>query len=120
MNKSLPARIAASDEAWDEGALGRDAAHAKRVAISPAHRAKLDAKMELEPISIRLPKQLLADLKAIAGHNGLGYQPLIRQVLTRFAHAELKSYARDAMAAARQREVEPPAPAPEPKARKAA
>jgi hypothetical protein len=130
MSKSLPAKIAASDEAWDEGTLGRDGAYAKRVPISPEHRAKLDAKMDLEPISIRLPKQLLADLKAIAAQNGLGYQPLVRQVLTRFATAELKAYARDALASQRAatalqageavQSVQAPAPEPAPKARRAA
>jgi predicted DNA binding CopG/RHH family protein len=111
MTKSLPAKIASSDEAWEEGALGRDGSHAKRVAITPAHRAKLDEKMDLQPISIRLPVDLLVDLKDIAKMNGLGYQPLIRQVLTRFAHAELKSYAREAMSKARQAAAtEPPMP----------
>ena len=98
MSKSQTTKIASTHEAWDEGDLGRDAAYAKRVTISPIQRAKLDDKLGLQPISIRLPKELLDDLKSIARLNGLGYQPLIRQVLTRFAHSELKALARDSLA----------------------
>jgi hypothetical protein len=36
----------------------------------------------------RVEKSLIEDLKAIARINGLGYQPLMRQILTRFAEAE--------------------------------
>lgn len=99
MNELALPKNVASDDAWDEGSLGRDPAYAKRVPISAAHRAKLDEKLHLQAISIRLPDALLADLKAIAKVNGLGYQPLIRQVLTRFAHAELKAFAREALGA---------------------
>lgn len=97
-NPTLP-KVFTSDEAWDDGSLGRDAAHAKKITISASHRAKLESKMNLQAISIRLPEELLADLKAIANVNGLGYQPLIRQILTRFAHAELKAIAREALGA---------------------
>jgi predicted DNA binding CopG/RHH family protein len=97
-NPALP-KVVSSDEAWDDGSLGRDATYAKKVTISASHRAKLESKLNLQAISIRLPEELLADLKAIANMNGLGYQPLIRQILTRFAHAELKAVAREAMGA---------------------
>ncbi|MBC8950174.1 BrnA antitoxin family protein [Xenorhabdus sp. TS4] len=46
--------------------------------------------LDLQPISIRLNKSLIEDLKMIADLNGLGYQPLIRQVLNRFANSEKK------------------------------
>jgi hypothetical protein len=39
-------------------------------------------------ISIRLPVQLIEQLKVIAQHSGIGYQPLMRDVLSRFARGE--------------------------------
>lgn len=51
----------------------------------------LDDALDLQPISIRLQRDLIDNLKALARLNGLGYQPLIRQVLTRWVDCELKS-----------------------------
>jgi CopG antitoxin of type II toxin-antitoxin system len=101
MSKVAPPKLPGTDEAWEQGELGRDAAHAQRIDLNDDARARLDQQLNLQPISIRLPVELLDDLKAIAKKNGLGYQPLIRQVLTRFAGSELKSYAREALAAER-------------------
>jgi hypothetical protein len=44
----------------------------------------------MQLISILLQKKLVADLKRVTGHYGLGYQPLIRHLLNRFVNAELK------------------------------
>lgn len=83
---------AASDEAWEEGLLGRSEAHVK--VSDPASALDLERELnealELQPISIRLNKSLIEDLKMIAELAGLGYQPLIRQVLTRFTDCEKK------------------------------
>ncbi len=46
-----------------------------------------------------LQKSLIEDLKHIATLNGIGYQPLIRQILTRFADAEKKRILREAATA---------------------
>lgn len=54
----------------------------------------VDESLAMQMISIRLPKRLLDDLKLIAKKEGLGYQPLMRRVLTRFASAELRAMAR--------------------------
>lgn len=45
----------------------------------------LDDDLGLEPISIRLQKTLVAKLKIMAKEEGLGYQPYIRQILTKHA-----------------------------------
>ena len=37
-----------------------------------------------------MPKELVQDLKDLAKLNGLGYQPLIKQILKRFVNAEKK------------------------------
>jgi predicted DNA binding CopG/RHH family protein len=84
-------RIESTDEAWEDGTLGRSQEHARRVARP--HDEQLDEGLGLQMISIRLPKTLIEELKAIGQSQGLGYQPLVRQVLTRFAHSELKRIA---------------------------
>lgn len=81
-------KIQGTEEAWDSGALGADEAH---IALAPDDEHLIDEAMELHPISIRLQKGLLENLKAIAQLNGIGYQPLVRQVLTRFVECELKN-----------------------------
>ncbi|WP_186307877.1 hypothetical protein [Paraburkholderia sp. BCC1884] len=81
-------RIPASDEAWDEGLLGREE---QFVAVDEGQDfADLDAGLDLQLISIRLSKSLIDDFKAIAQIHGLGYQPLMRQALHRFAEGEKK------------------------------
>ncbi|MEI2263758.1 hypothetical protein [Erwinia sp. CGal63] len=84
--------VSASDEAWENGELGRSEAHAEISALSDdaEFESKINEALELQPISIRLNKSLIEDLKMIAELAGLGYQPLIRQVLTRFTDCEKK------------------------------
>ena len=73
---------------WDSGKLGEDEAH---VVVSSAEEQKaVDDALGLQMISIRLQKTLLRDLKTIADHHGIGYQPMIRDLLNRFARSELK------------------------------
>lgn len=82
------AKIEGTAEAWDSEALGADEAHVK---VAPEQlEAEIDAALDLHPISIRLQRSLLDNLKALAHINGIGYQPLIRQVLTRWVDCELK------------------------------
>jgi hypothetical protein len=75
------------EEPWESGALGRDAAHVVR---APADlKEQIDEALGLQMISIRLQRELIAELKAIAAYRGIGYQPLIRDVLRRFTRSEL-------------------------------
>lgn len=85
---STAAKIAGTEEAWETELLGADEAHVK---VAPDQQAEIDAALELHPISIRLQKGLLENLKALAQLNGIGYQPLVRQILTRFVDCEMKS-----------------------------
>lgn len=72
----------------DYDSVGESDAHA---AVAPAElSASIDDALGLQPISIRLQRDLVDNLKALAKLNGLGYQPLIRQVLTRWVDCELK------------------------------
>lgn len=79
----------AQDECpWESGALGRDEAH---VAVLDANASReTDDATGLQMISIRLDKSLLRDLKEIAALHGIGYQPMVRDLLHRFATAEIK------------------------------
>ncbi|HTN32302.1 MAG TPA: hypothetical protein VL178_15955 [Pseudomonas sp.] len=74
-------------EMWEDGRLGQDANHA---AVAPGSKQEVDDALGLQLISIRLQKQLLCDLKKIAEFHGVGYQPMIRDLLNRFAQVEIK------------------------------
>lgn len=84
-------KIIGTAEAWENGELGLDSAHA---VLAPANSAQLiDDALGMQMISIRLPKELIEEFKVIAQVNKLGYQPLMRDALKRFAEAELKKMA---------------------------
>ena len=75
-----------SDEAWDNRELGATESFVRKA--SPEHEKSLDDKLDLQIISIRLQKNLIEDLKELAGEDGLGYQPYIRQILTHHVRNE--------------------------------
>lgn len=85
-----------TEEAWEEGKLGRDDAFVQTgdVAVDEA----IDDAIGLQPISIRLERSLIEDFKMIAQLHGLGYQPLMRQALKRFAECEKKRLLRELVA----------------------
>ena len=70
-----------SEEAWENGELGQSEAFVRKV---PRKRARsIDEDLGLQMISIRLQKKLVEQLKELADADGIGYQPFIRQLLTR-------------------------------------
>jgi|SRR5699024_4023308 len=71
---------------WESGELGMSA---ESVQVSTDSDA-LDEALGMKPISIRLEKRLIENLKRIASHHNIGYQPMVRDLLNRFATAELK------------------------------
>ncbi|MCO4320368.1 CopG family antitoxin [Aliidiomarina quisquiliarum] len=77
-------------EKWENRELGASEEHVEAVDFSQVIEDTLNAATRMKPISIRLEEELLEQLKFIASHHGLGYQPLIRQLLKRFVKAELK------------------------------
>lgn len=85
-------KIESTIEAWDSRELGCDEAHVETVEIS---EEIINESLALQMISIRLQKTLIEDLKMIGQLNGIGYQPLIRQVLKRFADSEKKQLLRE-------------------------
>ncbi len=70
-------------ELWESKQLGASAEHARRV--SPEKSKEIDDALGLQAISIRLQKELVEQLKELARQDGIGYQPYIRQLLTRHA-----------------------------------
>lgn len=93
MNHIPEGKIEDTAAAWEiGGTLGNDEAF---VAVAEDISSAVDESLGLHPISIRLHKDLLDKLKALAQVNNIGYQPLIRQVLTRFVDCEIKAIIRD-------------------------
>ena len=81
-------KIKDTEQAWDARTLG---AETEFVGVADAsHEQALEEALELQAISIRLPKDLIRNYKLIAEFHGVGYQPLMRDVLQRFVAAELK------------------------------
>jgi hypothetical protein len=94
INQQLLSQIEASADDWGPtGKYGND----ERFVRAGKEDEGLADRLGLIPISIRFPKALVTDLKAIAQINGMGYQPLIREVCRRFAEAEKKAMLADAM-----------------------
>lgn len=87
-------KIPATDEAWESGELGNDEKFVKK--SDSNIEAQIDRALDLQMISIRLQKSLIEDFKSVATLNGIGYQPLMRQILKRFVDAEKKKILRDA------------------------
>ncbi len=94
--KPTTPKIPDTEEAWLSGALGMDE---EFVAVAPDDAESIiNDQLDLQPISIRLEKSLIEDFKLIAAMHGLGYQPLMRQSLKRFADCEKKRILREAAA----------------------
>lgn len=82
------AKIKDTPAAWEDGELGRDA---QFVEVAGAdHESALSEALDMQAISIRLPKELIKQYKLIAGFHGVGYQPLMRDILHRFVPGALK------------------------------
>lgn len=79
-------RAKASEDKWETREFGTSSDHAK--VVSDQISKEIDDALELQLISIRLQKKLIEDLKHIAREEGIGYQPLIRQALTRFVREQ--------------------------------
>ncbi|NLC34984.1 MAG: hypothetical protein GX772_00800 [Alcaligenaceae bacterium] len=82
-------KIRGTEEAWEKGGqLGNDIEYAA-VASPEVHKGVEDA-LAMQMISIRLPKSVIESFKALAALEGVGYQPLMREALMRFADGEAR------------------------------
>ena len=86
MSKTKENKIEDTIDNWESGALGTDVEYA--TVSDDVTNSVIDDALDLKAISIRLEKSLIDDFKAFSRIYGVGYQPLIRQVLTRFAEGE--------------------------------
>lgn len=77
---------------WESGKLGSSEETAKKSNFSVSD---LQKSIQLQAISLRMQKDVLEDLKFIAKHHGIGYQPLIKQILKRFVDSEMKYILKD-------------------------
>ncbi|VAW67787.1 hypothetical protein MNBD_GAMMA09-386 [hydrothermal vent metagenome] len=102
-------KIEGTAEAWENDLLGSDPKHAKK---STLKGAAIDTAMDLQMISIRLQKTLLVDLKKIATINGIGYQPLMKQILKRFVDSEMRKMANECLIEHMKEEQAEAAPEP--------
>lgn len=66
----------------------------------------------MQLISIRMPTDLLRVLKEIAKYHGIGYQPMIRDLLDRWAVGEIKTILNKRLEKTNERETEQKASAP--------
>lgn len=102
INQELLSQIEASADDWGpNGKFGND----EKFVTPGKEDDTLVERLGLEPISIRFPKELVRDLKALAQLNGMRYQPLIREICKRFVESEKRALRAD-MARRRQEELE--------------
>ncbi|PTQ79369.1 hypothetical protein C8R21_12933 [Nitrosospira multiformis] len=88
--------IESTKEEQDSRERGERGATEEFVTIAPEDVQALTDKHHLQPVSIRLEKSLIEDFKLIASMYGIGYQPLMRHILKRFADSEKKQILREA------------------------
>lgn len=86
---STTQKILDTPENWENGILGESFEHA--AVVSEEETKAIENALGLQMISIRLQRSLLNDLKEIARFHGIGYQPMIRDLLGRFARSELRN-----------------------------
>ena len=82
-------KIKGTEAAWESRKLGNDRKHVKVVSGDIARQ--IDEAAGLQMISIRLDKTLIEAFKTLGEFHGVGYQPLMRDALRRFAECEMKS-----------------------------
>jgi predicted DNA binding CopG/RHH family protein len=74
-------------ELWENGQLGASVEHAVRVPEAEAKiiDAMIDDAFDLRSVTIRLQKGLVREFEQFAKQDGIGYQPLMRMILTKYA-----------------------------------
>ena len=84
MNTELDPSIT---EQWEAGKLG---VNRESVRVAPPEiSAALDRATAMKLVTMRLPVPMIEALKAIAQFHGIGYQPMVRDLLGRFIDSEV-------------------------------
>jgi hypothetical protein len=69
-------------DAWENGDAGMSQEQVLHAPI--IIETAIDDGLDLAPVTVRLQKGLLDELKKLASQNGLGYQPFVRHILTQY------------------------------------
>ena len=85
---SKKSAIPGTVKAWKNGTLGKSDAHVRKT--PQEMEQQIDEALGLQAISIRLPKATIEVYKNLAKMHGVGYQPLMRDAICRWAESELK------------------------------
>lgn len=93
-------KIDSTAENWESRSLGADEDHVRR--DDDDLESLINESLRMKAISIRLEESLINDFKMIAKHHGISYQPLMRQVLRRFADSETRNILREYIAAEKE------------------
>jgi len=72
-----------------------DGLEAACVSAPPGEAEAVERALGLQMVSMRLQPELVATLKQIAAHHKIGYQPMIRDLLNRFAASEIRQILQD-------------------------
>lgn len=97
-------KILGAVEAWETDKLGNDPKFAE--AVSSEITNQIDDAICLQSISIRLEKKLVDSFKVLAEFHGVGYQPLMRDALNRFASSEMKAIVSGFVASQRDQKLQ--------------
>lgn len=103
---SKKANIPGTAEAWEDGTLGKSDAHVRKT--PQEMEQQIDEALGLQAISIRLPKATIEVYKNLAKMHGVGYQPLMRDAICRWADSELKMLLAGAVESQRTRAKKKP------------
>jgi len=79
-------KLKTNTEKWENGQLGRSPEHVG--IVSAEEELEIDDALGLQLVSVRLQKTLIKDLKELAVKEGLGYQPYLRQILTKHVRSQ--------------------------------
>lgn len=92
------------ESAWETGALGESEINAHPA--PEALEASIDDALELQMISIRLPRETVDGFKFIASREGMRYQTLMKQILHRFVVSEVGKIARQMASEVKQKDAD--------------
>jgi len=76
------------EDKWENRELGAEEQYVKKA--SPERTKRINQSLGLQLISIRLPQEILEAFKKFAHEDGIGYQPLIRQIITKYTRDRLR------------------------------
>lgn len=99
-------KIKGTADNWESGKLGTSAEHAVAATAEEADAIRKATGLNMQLISMRLPQDLLTLLKEIAAYHGVGYQPMVRDLLHRWAAGEIRTILETRLKEAKKKKTE--------------